>query len=128
MKEYTVKVDNNGTKRWYLDGKLHRKDGPAVEGSDGYKEWYLDGKRHREDGPAVEGSDGYKAWYLDGKRHREDGPAVEYGDGYGGGYKEWYLDDEQLTKEEFNNKMSKPSCEGRVVEIDGVKYRLSKVK
>lgn len=24
-----------GTKRWYLDGKLHREDGPAIEYVDG---------------------------------------------------------------------------------------------
>jgi hypothetical protein len=25
-------------------GKLHRTDGPAVEGADGYGEWWVDGK------------------------------------------------------------------------------------
>jgi hypothetical protein len=30
-----------GTKRWYLNGELHRVDGPACEYSDGYKSWYL---------------------------------------------------------------------------------------
>jgi hypothetical protein len=28
---------------WYLDDKLHRVDGPAVEWADGYKSWYLNG-------------------------------------------------------------------------------------
>jgi hypothetical protein len=37
------KVDNNGTKRWYLNGKLHREDGPAIEYADGNKGWYLNG-------------------------------------------------------------------------------------
>ena len=45
------------------------------------KEWRINGKRHREDGPAIEGSNGNKAWYLNGKLHREDGPAIEYHDG-----------------------------------------------
>ena len=36
----------NGTKRWFLNGKLHREDGPAVEWSNSTKEWYLNGKRH----------------------------------------------------------------------------------
>jgi len=44
MKTYTVKVDNEGTKRWYLNGKLHREDGPAVEYANGGKFWYLNGK------------------------------------------------------------------------------------
>jgi len=33
------------TKEWYLNGKHHREDGPAVEYSDGTKEWYLYGKQ-----------------------------------------------------------------------------------
>ena len=31
MIEYTVKVWGNGNKSWYLNGKLHREDGPAYE-------------------------------------------------------------------------------------------------
>ena len=61
---YTVKVSDKGTKSWYLDGKLHRTDGPAIEGAYGTKEWYLDGKLHRVDGPAIECADGTKLWYL----------------------------------------------------------------
>ena len=67
MIEYTVKVYADGTKYWYLNGKHHREDGPAVEYADGTKEWYLNGKHHREDGPAVEWADGTKFWYLNGK-------------------------------------------------------------
>ena len=44
MKTYTVKIDNDKNKRWYINGKLHRKDGPAFEGADGDKEWYLNGE------------------------------------------------------------------------------------
>ena len=67
MIEYTVKVFDNGTKYWRLNGKLHREDGPAVELANGSKEWYLDDNLHREDGPAVEYADGDKEWYLNGK-------------------------------------------------------------
>jgi hypothetical protein len=28
---------------WYLDGKIHRTDGPAVEWADGDKSWFLNG-------------------------------------------------------------------------------------
>jgi hypothetical protein len=100
MIEYIVKVYNNGDKEWFLNGKLHREDGPAVECSNGAKFWYLNGKRHREDGPAVEWSDGYKVWYLDGKR---------------------------LTEQEHKAATSKPTCEGKIVEIDGKKYELKGV-
>ena len=33
----------NGHKDWYLNGKLHRIDGPAREFTDGYKEWWVNG-------------------------------------------------------------------------------------
>jgi len=58
----------NGYKEWWLNGELHREDGPAVEHPDGTKEWCLNGKRHREDGPAIEYSNGYKEGYLNGKK------------------------------------------------------------
>jgi hypothetical protein len=95
--EYKVKVYANGSKVWYLNGERHREDGPAIEYTDGTKHWYLNGKFHREDGPAVEWADGDKWWYLNGK---------------------------ELTEAEFNKKMKKP-CENKVVEIDGVKYKLT---
>ena len=58
MIEYTVRVYANGDKSWYLNGKRHREDGPAVEYASGDKFWYLNGKLHREDGPAIE----YARW------------------------------------------------------------------
>jgi hypothetical protein len=122
MKTYTVEIGDDGSKVWYLDGKLHREDGPAVEYANGDKFWFRDGKCHREDGPACEWADGTKQWYRDGKRHREDGPAVEWADGT----KEWYLDDNALTKAEFMAR--KKSCDGKVVTIDGKQYRLVEVK
>jgi hypothetical protein len=60
MIEYTVKVWANGGKSWYLNGKLHREDGPAKEYADGYKSWWLKGTYMTEEGhkaamdPAVE--------------------------------------------------------------------------
>ena len=41
MIEYTVKAYPNGTKHWYLNGKRHREDGPAIEYYNGSKEWHL---------------------------------------------------------------------------------------
>ena len=36
------KVNTNGTKRWFLNDKLHRDNGlPAIEWSDGTKSWWL---------------------------------------------------------------------------------------
>ena len=67
MSQPEIKVDSDGTKRWFLNGERHREDGPAVEWSDGEKWWYLNGERHREDGPAIELPDGTKYWYLNRK-------------------------------------------------------------
>jgi len=86
-------VDNNGTKSWYMNDKLHRVDGPAVEYASGTKEWRIDGKRHRADGPAIEYWDGSKQWYMNGVLHRVDGPAIELSDGT----KAWYYNDKQYT-------------------------------
>lgn len=49
-----VKKKNIKKTEWYVTGKLHRTDGPAVEYKDIGKEWWVDGKLHRTDGPAVE--------------------------------------------------------------------------
>jgi hypothetical protein len=122
MIEYTVKVYGSGTKEWYLNGNLHRVDGPAYEGANGTRSWFLNGKLHREDGPAVEWADGSKGWYLDDRKHRVDGPACERADGS----KAWWLNGVHLTEAEFNKRKNKP-CSGKVVEIEGVKYRLKEV-
>ena len=56
------------SKSWYKNGKLYRKDGPAVEYPDGTEYWYKEGLLHREDGPAIELPDGSEAFYLKGLR------------------------------------------------------------
>jgi len=33
-----------GDKYWYLHGKLHREDGPAIEFINGTKKWFYHGK------------------------------------------------------------------------------------
>ena len=83
----------SGTRRWYLHGRLHREDGPAIIYPDGTQAWYLNDELHREDGPAVIYPDGTQAWWLNGKYHREDGPAIIYPDGS----QRWYLNDNDIT-------------------------------
>lgn len=102
MLTYTVKVKSIGT-FWYKEGTniLHREDGPAVEYTDGSKEWWVNEKLHREDGPATEYADGTKEWWLNGKR---------------------------MTEQEFNQRTRKDSCDGKIVEIEGRKYRLTSVE
>jgi hypothetical protein len=86
-------IGADGAKSWWLNDKLHRVGGPAVERANGTKEWFRNGKRHREDGPAVEYKSGRKDWFVNGKRHREDGPAVEWPNGG----KSWYLNDNFIS-------------------------------
>ena len=102
MKTYKVQIDDYNTIRWHNEaGHIHREDGPAVERANGDKLWYQNGLFHRENGPAVEHNNGNKFWYLNGK---------------------------ELTEAEFNKKMQKnSSCAGKVVEIDGKKYKLQEV-
>jgi len=76
MIEYTVKVCDNGDKYWFLNGILHREDGPAIEWASGGKYWCLNGVH--------------------------------------------------LTEAEFNKRKNKP-CSGKVVDIEGVKYKLVEV-
>jgi len=116
MIEYTVKIDEQGTRIWYLNGKRHREDGPAVEKADGTKFWYKNGEYHRLDGPAIERVDGYKEWYQNDQLHREDGPAIEFLDGG----KKWWLNGEELTEEEFNERTKFKS-----IIIDGKEIKLS---
>jgi len=85
--EPIMTTTSDGAKMWYLHGKRHREDGPAIEWANGTKSWFINGKLHREDGPATEYADGQKRWYLHNKRHREDGPAIEYADGT----KSWFI-------------------------------------
>jgi hypothetical protein len=42
MDQPSCKTYSNGDKEWYLDGRLHRIDGPAIERANGHKEWWLD--------------------------------------------------------------------------------------
>jgi hypothetical protein len=98
MKEYTVKVYSNGTQKWWLNGKLHREDGPAIIHQNGTQTWWLNDKRHREDGPAIIWPNGTQEWWINGKN---------------------------ITEDEFNNR--KNSCDGKIVEIDGKKYKLTSI-
>ena len=97
------KIDTNGTKHWYLNGRYHREDGPAaIEIANGNKWWYLNGKYHRKDGPAVELANGTKYWYLNGIYYSEAN---------------WKLEVAKLHK--------RPDpCDGKEVDIDGKKYKL----
>jgi len=87
----------NGQKKseiWYLNGELHREDGPA------YQFWYKNGQKQ------------YESWYLNNKRHREGGLA--YQRWYENGQKKfegWFLNDKRYTKEEWINELKEIGSE-----------------
>lgn len=92
-------VDDNVN--YFLNGRHHRENGPAIEYANGSKRWYIHGEPHRIDGPAMEQGDGFKSFWINGKIHRIDGPAVEHADGS----KEWYLNDEKHGEDnDFTNE------------------------
>jgi hypothetical protein len=112
MSQPEMKVDSNGTKRWTLNNKYHREDGPAIEYSDGSKEWYLNDNLHRQDGPAVEYPNGTKYWYLNGELHREDGPAVEWSNGT----KCWYLNGKEVSFEDYILELERRGLKNKIVD------------
>jgi antitoxin component YwqK of YwqJK toxin-antitoxin module len=125
MIEYTVRVYKYSTE-WRLDGKLHREgDLPAIEYANGAKSYYKNGSPHREgDLPAVEWVNGDKTYYKNGKRHRENGAAIEWADGS----KEYWLDDEELTKPEWQARVN-PAKELTIAEIEkALGHRVKVVK
>lgn len=67
------------------NGKLHRKNGPAVisyliDGEKNEERYFINGEMHRKDRPAiiyyVNNEENLKEYWINGKLHRIDGPAV----------------------------------------------------
>ncbi len=71
-----IVIDEHGTEYYYINGKLHREDGPAIIYANGGKQWYTNGKLHREDGPAIIYNNGHKEWWINGHRVSESGTAL----------------------------------------------------
>ena len=82
-------------------GEYHRTAGPAVVSHTGEQHWYQNGKLHREDGPAVIYSNGSLLWYRNGVLHRTDGAACILN-----GIRYWYLNGEEVSEEEFNQRIA----------------------
>lgn len=139
LSEHTCHTDSQGNKKWELNGKLHRVDGPAKIWADGSEEWYQNGKRHRENGPAIIWSgrgekwffhgevhrvggpafseNDMQTWWYHGMRHRVDGPAVIRS----GGSEEWWLFGEKIKSgvhtEFIKHVKNNPGSEGLPFEI-----------
>jgi hypothetical protein len=72
--KYIVTVDyvndDLGCTKWLDFEKpcnLHRLEGPAFEDTNGTKFWYVNGRLHRLDGPACEYASGKNSHYIDGE-------------------------------------------------------------
>jgi len=66
-----------------------------------------------------------KTWSLNDLLHREDGPAIECADGG----KSWWLNGTPYLEKDYHaeiarRKATKATCEGKIVEIEGKKYKL----
>jgi hypothetical protein len=57
-------IEDDGTQAWWLNGRLHREDGPAEIFPNGTQAWCIHGNKHRTDGPALIWADGRKTWWL----------------------------------------------------------------
>lgn len=88
------------------NGDFHRTGKPAIvrinHKNQEFLEWYLFGKRHREDGPAVLAPK-REEWWLNGKLHRLDGPAkITKADG--GFNKSYYVEGINIDPNDFELK------------------------
>lgn len=103
---YEVRVFSSGNVKWFdEDMKLHRVGGPANYGCD-FEEYYKHGKLHNLNGPAVSYPYGDKSYYIEGICYEE---------------KEFYKKVVEIKKEK------KDPCDGKIVEIEGKKYKLQKL-
>lgn len=118
--KYIVKTNSGGT-HYYVDGILHRDNGPAVVGrKGGFKQWYSNGKLHRDGGPALSMTKGCNWWYQHGMRHREDGPAYM---NTADNSRTYWLYDKEYTEKEFNEWR----CLAQVVDQSEVEELKSKL-
>ena len=58
-KDIIWRVRKSGSESW----KMSRIDGPAYHNIRGSKSWFLNGKKHREDGPAIEEGPNSSWWW-----------------------------------------------------------------
>ena len=127
--------------RYYFNGKLHRKDGPAVicyyeNGNKYYEEYYINGESHNEDGPAIiyyyeNGIIQYEKYYYNDKLHRENKPAIirYYKDG-SIECKEYYINGKFIMTNEEVEKYINSTKPIRIKDINKLKilYNICKAR
>jgi len=76
-----VIYSNDYQVEYWVNGHLHREDGPAKIGNI-LIEYWVNGEKHRKNGkPAIQWRDGHEEYWVNGQLHRESGPAVIYSNG-----------------------------------------------
>ena len=117
------------------DGELHNEAGPAYrewheDGQLEHESYWLNGNRHNAAGPAYRewhenGQLEYEGYWLNGNRHNAAGPAIRSWLANGQLEREAYwLNDRQLPKAEWEAAVNPAPCDGKVVEIEGRRYKL----
>lgn len=100
---------DNGPARLFKDGRIiyfqngfiHREDGPAEVYLDGSYAYSKNGNYHRDDGPAVVNSEEIQYWKY-GNLHREDGPALINRD-----VKEYYIEGHELSDIKYDEELAR---------------------
>jgi hypothetical protein len=70
-----VCIEENESYRWVFNERnvLSSTEGPAfISKKDNYRAWYLNGKLHRIDGPAKAYNTGYQEYWVDGIHYTEN--------------------------------------------------------
>jgi hypothetical protein len=92
---------------YLFNGRFHNPKGPA------YRQWNSSGQLIIE------------SYWINGEYHNPKGPAFREWNSSGQLiYEAYWLHGKKVTKEDLN----KTSCSGKIVEIDGKKYKLQEVK
>ena len=103
------RVHKNEITEWVgSNGKRHRINGPAIEGSNGTEKWCINGILHRLNGPAVIAniSKFYvrKSRFLNDNRHNINGPAIQHTNGA----KFWYINDIKYSETDYKRILKLP--------------------
>lgn len=98
MKKYKVVKITSYSKAFRL--RYHKIGSYVYVYRDFEKYYFVNGKRHRRGGPAVE-TRHYKQWWVNDKLHRLDGPAFEKADGPD----HWYINDNFISTKDINEWM-----------------------
>jgi antitoxin component YwqK of YwqJK toxin-antitoxin module len=117
------------------DGERHNAAGLAFRewnenGQLAYEMYCLNGNRHNAAGPAYRqwhgnGQLAYEMYYLNGEFHNAAGPAYRYWHENGTlAIEEYWLNGRKLTKAAWEAAVNPAPCDGKVVEIEGRKYKL----